>query len=369
MGKNRQGISRVNKASKSSKANKPDKGNKAIQRDNANKHNKADKTRVDVIDEAAKVLKKEGEAVLSLVEALGRDFEQAVDIIFASKGRVIVTGVGKSGIVASKIASTLTSTGTPSFFIHPADAAHGDIGVVERGDVVIFVSKSGETSELRQLLPVLKRLGVTLISITAARNSPIAKASDCVLETGAVSEACPFDVVPTTSAICALALGDALAMALLKLKGFTREDFAFVHPGGLLGQVLNLKVEDIMHAGEGLPKVREDVSMKDAILEIMNKRLGVTTIVNSQGKLTGIVTDGDIKRILIKSQNVFTLKVGDVMSRNPRTIARDELIATAVKKMEENVPSPITCLVVISSKGEPEGVVHLHDCLRAKPPR
>ncbi|MCX5800528.1 MAG: KpsF/GutQ family sugar-phosphate isomerase [Candidatus Eisenbacteria bacterium] len=318
------------------------------------------------LDVARQVLRKEGEAVLSLAETIGSEFERAVETVIAGKGRVIVTGVGKSGIIASKIAATLTSTGTPAFFIHPGDAAHGDIGVVEKGDVVIFVSKSGETAELTQLLPVLKRLGVTLISITAAKDSPIARASHCVLETGAVSEACPFDVVPTTSTTCALAVGDALAVALLRLKGFTRENFAFFHPGGLLGQMLNLKVEDVMHAGDELPRVGEGVSMKDAILEIMNKGLGVTTIVDAGGKLSGIVTDGDIKRILLKSRDIFTLKVGNVMSSKPRTIARDELVATAVKRMEENRPSPITCLIVVSSSGEPEGVVHLHDCLRAR---
>lgn len=325
-----------------------------------------EKTLTSALEIAKKVLRTEGEAILSLAETIGSEFEQAVERIFASRGRVIVTGVGKSGLIASKIAATLTSTGTPAFFIHPGDAAHGDIGVVEKSDVVIFVSKSGETSELLQLLPVLKRLGVTLISITAARNSPIARASDCVLDTGAISEACPFDLVPTTSTTCALVVGDALAIALLKLKGFTREDFAFVHPGGVLGQMLNLKVEDVMHSGNELPEVRENVSMKDAIVEIMNKRLGMTSVVNEQGKLAGIVTDGDIKRILIKSPDIFRLKVGDVMSRNPRTIARTELVAAAVKKMEENLPSPITCLMVVSSSGKPEGVIHLHDCLRAR---
>lgn len=327
------------------------------------------KASASVLDAARQVLRKEGEAVLSLRSKLGPDFEKAVEKICSSKGRVVVTGAGKSGIVASKIAATLTSTGTPAFFIHPGDAAHGDIGVVERSDVVILVSKSGETSELVQLLPVLKRLGVTLIAITASKSSPVARASDCVIETGVASEACPFDLVPTTSTTCALALGDALAIALLKLKGFTREDFAFVHPGGLLGQVLNLRVEDVMHAGSELPCVSEEVSMKDAILEIMNKRLGVTTVVGPDGKLSGIVTDGDIKRILIKTPDIFRLRVREVMSRNPRTISRGELIATAVKRMEENIPSPITSLVVATPSGVPEGIIHLHDCLRSRVPR
>jgi arabinose-5-phosphate isomerase len=321
--------------------------------------------RESTIEIARRVLKAEGEAILNLAGRLGADFEEAIEKIFACKGRVIVTGVGKSGIVASKIAATLTSTGTPSVFIHPGDAAHGDIGIVDTKDIVVFVSKSGETAELAQLLPVLKRLGVPLISITTHKESPVALASDCVIETGAVSEACPFDLVPTTSTTCALAIGDALAVTLLKKKGFSREDFAFVHPGGILGQMLNLRVEDVMHTGEEFPVVGEDVSMKDAIVEIMEKKLGVTAVVNSQGKLSGIVADGDIKRILLKSSDIFNVKVGDVMSREPRTVDRGELIAGAVKKMEENIPSPITCLVVIKPSGEPEGIIHLHDCLRA----
>ncbi|MFH0778272.1 MAG: KpsF/GutQ family sugar-phosphate isomerase [Candidatus Eisenbacteria bacterium] len=315
---------------------------------------------------ARQVLKAEGEALLTLASRIGPDFEKAVELVSACKGRVVLTGVGKSGIVASKIASTLTSTGTPSFFVHPADAAHGDIGIVGKNDVVVFVSKSGETAELAQLMPVLKRLDVTLISVTARRDSPVAQASHCVIETGVAAEACPFDLVPTTSTTCALAIGDALAIALLKRKGFTREDFAFVHPGGLLGHMLNTKVEDVMHTGEALPRITEDFLMKDAILEIMKKRLGMTAVVDAEGKLSGVVTDGDIKRILIKSPDIFKVRVGDVMSTNPRTIGRDALVAAAVKRMEENRPSPITCLVVTNPSGEPEGVIHLHDCLRAR---
>ena len=318
------------------------------------------------LEVAHQVLKTEGEAVLSMAGRLGPEFAEAVERIHNCRGRVIMTGVGKSGIIAEKVASTLTSTGTPAFYIHPGDAAHGDIGIVGTGDVVIFMSKSGETAELVQLLPALKRLDVTLIAITARRDSPLARASDCVVDTGAVTEACPFDLVPTTSTTCALAIGDAMAIALLKVKGFTREDFAFVHPGGVLGRMLNLSVEDVMHAGDGLPRVGEDVSMKDAILEIMNKRLGMTTVVDSRGKLSGIVTDGDFKRILLMSPDIFQVRVGDVMTRNPRTIGKAELVAAAVKKMEENKPSPITSLVVISPDGEPEGVIHLHDCLRAR---
>lgn len=336
---------------------------------NSQKDSEINRMTESVLDVARDVLRKEGEALLSLGERLGSEFERAVERIFSSKGRVVVTGAGKSGIIASKIAATLTSTGTPAFFIHPGDAAHGDIGVVEKRDTVVLVSKSGETSELMQLLPVLKRLGVGLICITAEKDSPVAKASDCVIETCVVSEACPFDLVPTASTTCALAVGDALAIALLKLKGFTREDFAFVHPGGLLGQALNLRVEDVMHSGDELPSVREDVSMKDAILEIMNKRLGVTAVVDADGKLSGVVTDGDIKRILMKTPDIFKLKVGDVMSKTPRTIGKSDLVAAAVKKMEENLPSPITSLVVTTSSGAPEGIIHLHDCLRARPLR
>ena len=318
------------------------------------------------LEVARQVLKAEGEAVLSLAGRLGPEFADAVDKIHGCHGRVVMTGVGKSGIVAEKVASTLTSTGTPAFFIHPGDAAHGDLGIVGTGDVVIFVSKSGEAAELVHLLPALKRLGVVLITITATGDSPLARASDCVIDTGAVTEACPFDLVPTTSTTCALAVGDAMAIALLKLKGFTREDFAFVHPGGVLGRMLNLSVADVMHTGGAMPRVGEGVSMKDAILEIMNKRLGMTTVVDCRGKLSGVVTDGDIKRILIMSPDIFQVRVGDVMTRNPRTITKHELVAAAVKKMEENSPSPITSLVVVNPDGEPEGVIHLHDCLQAR---
>ena len=317
------------------------------------------------LEVALQVLRAEGEAVLAMAGRLGPEFADAVEKIHTCRGRVVMTGVGKSGIIAEKIASTLTSTGTPAFFIHPGDAAHGDLGIVGTDDVVIFVSKSGEAAELVHLLPALKRLGVVLITITARADSPLSKASDCVIDTGAVTEACPFDLVPTTSTTCALAVGDAMAIALLKLKGFTREDFAFVHPGGVLGRMLNLGVQDVMHAGDAMPRVGEDVSMKDAVLEIMNKRLGMTTVVDARGKLSGVVTDGDFKRILLKSPDIFKVRVGDVMTRNPRTIRRDELVAAAVKKMEENKPSPITSLVVVNSDGEPEGVIHLHDCLRA----
>ncbi len=333
-------------------------------------HNVGPKISQRVTDSAMEVAKQvveaEGRAVLSLAGRLGPDFGEVVDRVYSCKGRVVVTGVGKSGIVAEKIASTLTSTGTPAFYIHPGDAAHGDIGIVGKSDIVIFVSKSGETAELIQLLPVLKRLGATLVTITARKESPLARASECTIDTGALTEACPFDLVPTSSTTCALVVGDALAIALLKIKGFTREDFAFVHPGGLLGHMLNLRVEDVMHAGDGLPRVGEGVSMKDAIVEIMDKRLGMTTVIDADGRLAGIITDGDIKRILIRAPDIFRVKVRDVMTRNPRTVRRDELVATAVKKMEENKPSPITSLVVVGPSGKPEGVVHLHDCLRAR---
>jgi arabinose-5-phosphate isomerase len=312
------------------------------------------------------VVMAEGAAVLSLAEKLGPEFAEMVERIYTCKGRVIVTGVGKSGIIAEKIAATLTSTGTPAFYIHPGDAAHGDIGIVGTGDVVVFVSKSGETPELVQLLPVLKRLGVTLFTISARKDSPLARASDCTINTGAAAEACPFDLVPTTSTTCALVIGDAMAIALLRMKGFTKEDFAFVHPGGVLGHMLNLRVGDVMHAGDEMPAVSQDVSMKDAILEIMAKRLGMTTVLDPQGKLAGVVTDGDFKRILLKAPDIFKVKVSDVMTRNPRTVGKEELVVTAVKKMEENKPFPITSLVVVGPSGKPDGVVHLHDCLRVR---
>ena len=315
---------------------------------------------------AKEVISKEGLALLSLSEKLGPGFAEAVEGILKTKGRVIVSGVGKSGIAANKIAATFTSTGTPSFFIHPVEAVHGDLGLVTSEDTVLFVSKSGESDELCELLPVVKRLGPLIICITESRKSSLGRACNIVIETGRVEEACPFDLVPTTSTTAALALGDALAIALLRKRGLKKEDFAFFHPGGAIGRIMRLRVGDIMRKGDEVPIVTEDETMKGAILEIMKKRLGVTTVVDREGKLTGIVTDGDIKRILVQNEDIMKLRVGDVKTVGPRTIGEDELVATAVRLMEDNAPGPITSLVVVDEHMVPVGLLHMHDCLKAR---
>ena len=312
---------------------------------------------------AREVLEAEGQAILALKERIGAAFERAVEILLQVHGQVLASGVGKSGLVAKKIAATLTSTGTPATFVHPVDAIHGDLGIVSSRDAAILLSKSGETQELLGLLPAFRRRGVPVITLTSHPGSSLARGSDCVLDLGRMREACPEDLVPTTTTTAALALGDALAIALLKMKGFSREDFVFLHPGGVLGQTAMLRVQDLMHQGEELPRVTEEATLHEALLEILNKRLGMTTIVDGSGALRGILTDGDLKRILLQGETSMSGPVAQVMTRAPRTIEGDALIAHAVRRMEENAGGAITSLVVVGSAGEPLGVIHLHDCL------
>ncbi len=312
---------------------------------------------------AREVLEVEGEAVLGLKDRIGKEFESAVQTLLQVQGQVLTSGVGKSGLVAKKIAATLTSTGTPANFVHPVDAVHGDLGIVSAKDAAILLSKSGETPELLGLLPAFRRRGVAIITMTCNPASPLARGSDCVLDLGRLREACPEDLVPTTSTTVALALGDALAVALLRMKGFTREDFAFLHPGGVLGRMTLLRVSDLMHRGDALPRVQEESTLKEALLEILKKRLGVTTIVDDRGVLKGILTDGDLKRILLKGAGSLEQPVSHVMGRTPRTIEADALVAQAVRRMEENEGGAITSLVIVDKRGAPEGVIHLHDCL------
>jgi arabinose-5-phosphate isomerase len=314
---------------------------------------------------AREVLEIEASAVGQLVQRVGESFTRAVRAILASSGTVVVLGVGKSGIVARKIAATLSSTGTRAVFLHPADGAHGDIGVVAAGDVAIAVSKGGEGDEMLGILPMLSERGVTVIAITGSTSSSLAAKSDIVLDAHVEREACPMDLVPTASTTAALALGDALAVAILREKNVNREDLAVFHPGGLLGRQLSLRVSDVMHEGPDLPVVCEDVSMREAIVEIANKRLGLTTVVDREGVLTGILTDGDLKRILMERPDALEARVAEVMTENPRTVGGGELVARALQLMERNEPSPITSLVIVGERGAPEGVIHIHDCLRA----
>ncbi|MBI5102686.1 MAG: KpsF/GutQ family sugar-phosphate isomerase [Nitrospirae bacterium] len=315
-----------------------------------------------MIDIAKKVLKTEAEAILGLIDKLDDRFDEAVGIIFKSRGKVVVTGMGKSGIIAKKIASTLASTGTPAFFMHPGEASHGDLGMVSSEDVVIAISNSGETDELVSLIPFLKRFNVNLISMTGNADSSLAKAADVSLDVSVREEACPLGVVPTASTTASLAMGDAVAVALLIKRGFNEQDFASFHPSGSLGKKLFIKVKDLMHTGEALPFIDPSASMTDAVVEISSKRLGIAIVVDGDKKILGIVTDGDIRRGVEQwGKGFFDMTASDVMTKTPKMIAADALAAKALSVMEKH---SITVLVVPGPDGRAEGIVHLHDILK-----
>ncbi|TAL22984.1 MAG: KpsF/GutQ family sugar-phosphate isomerase [Nitrospirae bacterium] len=315
-----------------------------------------------ILDIAKKVLKTEADAVFGLIEKLDSNFEKAVEIVYGSKGRVVVTGMGKSGLVGKKIAATLASTGTPAFFLHPAEAIHGDLGMVTADDVIIAISNSGETEELVGIIPFLKRFNVGLISMTGNPNSTLSKAADVKLDVSVREEACPLGVVPTASTTATLAMGDALAVALLIKRGYNEEDFAFFHPGGSLGKKLFIKVKDLMHTGDALPVVSPDTSMTKAVMEISSKRLGVAIVADPDKKILGVITDGDLRRGIEKwGKAVFDMKAGEVMTKNPKTISEDELAAKALAIMESKA---ITSLAVPDEAGKAKGIIHLHDILR-----
>ncbi|MBI5641266.1 MAG: KpsF/GutQ family sugar-phosphate isomerase [Nitrospirae bacterium] len=314
-----------------------------------------------LIDIAKRVLQTEADAIAGLIEKLNSSFEKAIDIISQSKGRVVVTGMGKSGLVGKKIAATLASTGTPAFFMHPAEASHGDLGMVTPDDVIIAISNSGETEELIGLIPFLKRFNVSLISLTGNSLSTLSRASDVTLDISVKEEACPLGIVPTASTTATIAMGDALAVCLLTKRGFREEDFAFFHPSGSLGKKLFIKVKDIMHAGDSLPEISPDTLMTDAVMEISSKRLGIT-LVTSDKKILGIITDGDIRRGIEKwGKAIFDMTAKEVMSRNPKTISGEELAAKALSLLERH---SITVLVVPDEKGRAAGIIHLHDILK-----
>ncbi|MCI0331545.1 MAG: KpsF/GutQ family sugar-phosphate isomerase [candidate division Zixibacteria bacterium] len=310
---------------------------------------------------ARRVIEVEAGAVAQLTDRLNGQFEQAVELLLKCKGRVIVTGLGKSGIVGRKIAATLSSTGTPAFFLHAAEGIHGDLGLVKKGDVVIAVSKSGSTEEVFQLFPMLRRIAVPIISITGNPRSPMAEKSDLTLDVSVEEEACPNNLAPTSSSTAALVMGDALALAVLEERNFSPEDFALLHPGGSLGKKLWLKVEDLMHTGEGVPKVSPETPVKEAILEMTSKRLGATTVVNEKGELLGIFTDGDLRRLVEKKKEFMELPASDVMSASPKTARPEALAAAALNQMEEH---KITVLAVTSGR-KLMGILHLHDLLQA----
>ncbi|MDP3024800.1 MAG: KpsF/GutQ family sugar-phosphate isomerase [candidate division Zixibacteria bacterium] len=315
-----------------------------------------------IIEKAKEVIRKEAEAILNLEKKINSEFQKAVEIILKCKGRVIVTGMGKSGIIGKKIAATLTSTGTAAFFLHPVEGLHGDLGLVRRDDVVIAITKSGETEELQQLFPLFKRLGVPIISLTGNPNSQAAEKSDVVIDVSVDEEACPNNLVPTSSTTAALVMGDALAIALLEERHFSTEDFALLHPGGYLGKRLLLKVKDVMHTGNNIPMVFEDANMKEVILEMTSKRFGTTTVVNEKKELVGIFTDGDLRRLVEKTEEIFKLKAREIMVRNPKTIEEEALAVKALNRMEF---FNITCLIVPNGNKEPVGILHLHDLLKA----
>jgi arabinose-5-phosphate isomerase len=311
---------------------------------------------------ARRVLRTEAAAILGLVDRVDDTFERAVQLLYECRGRVIVTGMGKSGIICRKIAATLTSTGTSAFFLHPAEAIHGDLGAIRDDDVVLALSHSGETDEILRLLESIRRIGARLIALTGDPDSTLARAADVALNCGIAEEACPMNLVPTASTTAALAMGDALAMTLLVRKGFGEEQFASYHPGGKIGRRL-MRVENVMHAGESAPVVRTTTRMPDVVHEMSSKRLGMTCVVDDDGRLVGVVTDGDLRRLMSRTSDVVGRTAAEVMTPNPITIPRTVLAVEALKVMETH---KITSVVVVDGERAVDGVVHLHDLWRTQ---
>ncbi|MBW6509883.1 MAG: KpsF/GutQ family sugar-phosphate isomerase [Desulfuromonadales bacterium] len=317
-----------------------------------------------MLEIARRVLQIEADAVYALKERLNEDFIKAIKIIMACQGKVVVTGMGKSGLICHKIAATMASTGTPTFFLHPAEGIHGDLGMLSRGDVVIAVSYSGETEEICRILPVIKRMGLPLIAMSGRPASTLGIAGDVHLDVSVAEEACPLGLAPTASTTATLAMGDALAVALLNERGFRAEDFAMFHPGGALGKKLLLRVEDLMHKGADIPLVSPDTLLRDALFEITSKKLGVTGVVDSAGLLLGVFTDGDLRRMMEHGLETLQLPIADAMSTSPKRILRRNLAAKALQIMEQHA---ITSLFVFEDEQSqvPIGIIHLHDLLRA----
>ena len=313
---------------------------------------------------AERVLRLEAEAILGLIPKLGDRFEQAVGALHRCQGRVIVTGMGKSGIIGRKIAATLASTGTPAYFLHPAEGVHGDLGMVARGDIVLVLSNSGETDEVLAILPPLKRLGVPIVLMTGNPQGALARQCEVVLDVSVAEEACPMNLAPTSSTTAALAAGDALAMALLELRGLRPEDYAALHPRGALGWRALVRVADLMHTGDAVPAVRDDARLKGVVVEITRKRLGMTTVLDGGDRLLGVITDGDLRRLLLQGGAIEDLRADAVASRAPKLIGADDLAAKALEVMESSGPN--TSLVVVDDDRHVRGVIHMHDILRAK---
>jgi arabinose-5-phosphate isomerase len=316
------------------------------------------------IEIGKEVLEKEAKAILELRQRLDESFDKAVEAVNSCKGRVVFSGMGKAGLIAKKIASTFSSIGIPAIYLHPAESIHGDLGILQKDDLLFIISNSGETEEVIKILPLIKRMGFVTIVATGNTSSTIASYGDIVLDAQA-EEACPFNIIPTSSTTTVLALGDAIAVTLMKERKFTREDIALLHPGGTIGRSLLLKVEDLMHAGDALPKVSENALMKDVILEVTGKRLGLTGVYNGAGELVGAITDGDLRRALERHGDMLSLRAREVMTTNPKRIEQNALAAHALKKMEE---FSITSLFVFDTLNStiPVGIIHIHDLLKAK---
>jgi len=314
------------------------------------------------IEKGREVVRIEAEAVKALEDRIDENFKVAVEILLNCKGRVIITGMGKSGIIAKKIASTMTSTGTAAFFMHPAEGVHGDLGAVLKDDVVICISKSGNTEEILKLLPVFCRRKIPVIAMTGNKESELAKSSTVVLDVSVKEEACPYDLIPTASTTATLVMGDALAVALLQQRGFSIDDFAQFHPGGNIGKRLLLRIDDIMRTGDDIAKVNENAPLPKTIIEITSKRLGATCIMDDEDNLVGIITDGDLRRLIEQRHDLWKLRAKDVMTRNPKCVASGVLAVEALNLMEKY---SINVLIIVDKKNYPIGMVHIHDLLKA----
>ena len=316
-----------------------------------------------IIEKAKQVLKIESESIQALINRIDDTFVKAVNLLDKCKGRVVITGIGKSGIIGKKISATLASIGVPSIFLHAADGTHGDLGMITSNDMVIAISNSGESEEILNLLPAIKRFNVTLVSMTGNVNSTLAKKSNIVLNISVKEEACPLGLVPTASTTATMALGDALAMALLDKRGFKEEDFAVLHPSGSLGKKLLIQVDDLMHIGSNIPIINKDAPLKDVIMEISSKKLGMAIVVNQDDKVLGIITDGDLRRLMEKKEkDTFKTTAEEMMSTNPKTIEKNALAARALQIMEKH---SITSLIITNGSKGPTGIIHLHDILKA----
>ena len=316
-----------------------------------------------VIEKAKQVLKIESEAIQALINRIDDTFVKTVELLDKCKGRVVITGIGKSGIIGKKISATLASIGVPSIFLHAADGTHGDLGMITSNDMVIAISNSGESEEVLNLLPAIKRFNVTLVSMTGNVSSTLAKKSNIVLNISVKEEACPLGLVPTASTTATMALGDALAMALLDKRGFKEQDFAVLHPGGSLGKKLLIQVDDLMHIGSNIPIINKDAPLKDVIMEISSKKLGMAIVVNQDDKALGIITDGDLRRLMEKKEkDTFKTTAEEMMSTNPKTIEKNALAARALQIMEKH---SITSLIITNGSKGPTGIIHLHDILKA----